>query len=423
MLSGNTREQILVQQQNLFFNFYDFSLISNQGFLPSKPPLISLPESSELNIRLNEIIKNLPILLRDKKLRSVIDQLDLTFHDEMVSLEKDNKKQINIALLTLISIAQGYIWEDNDHPQNKIPSVISKNIYHLCKSQQRYPTLTYSDYVLHNWRLIDNKKEISLDNIEPIVTFTGTKDEAWFIKIHVVIESVCSKAILAATQATQLTRELCKNPSKKNSETDKQLILLLSTIEKSIKDAISVLQKMKDNCDPDYFFYHLRPFLSGWEKVKTNSENQSITGVQLEGINTSDKITTHSYKGPSGAQSSIIPALDAFLGIQHEINGMFRTLLEFQEYMPKKHSAFIKLLSKSKISDIAASTESEALKQARKDAIHQVELFRCHHIGLVHQFIFKPAEKIGLKSSDITGTGGTPINHYLGERYLSTKRM
>lgn len=323
-------------------------------------------------------------------------------------------------MLTLLMIAQAYLWE-NSEAKNVLPAVIAKNLYQISRTQQRFPTLTYADYVLHNWRFIDDKKDIALDNIEPLYTFTDSKDEAWFIKIHVVIESVCSKALLAMCKAFSLIQAMKKDNEKFNDVNETQLAVLLNTMASSLQEANTILQKMKDGCDPQYFFSKLRIYLGGWEKIKiTSKDDKEEIGVKFEGVESKDKSITHSYKGPSGAQSSIVPALDAFFGIEHDINGMFKTLLDFQEYMPRKHCGFINFLSKSKLTHLIEETNSDKINDARTKAVHQLELFRAHHIGLVHQYIFNPAAKIGINKQAITGTGGAPINEYLGDRYTST---
>jgi indoleamine 2,3-dioxygenase len=48
-----------------------------------------------------------------------------------------------------------------------------------------------------------------------------------------------------------------------------------------------------------------------------------------------------SFRGETGAQSSIIPALDAALGIAHAEDMLHRYLKEMRHYMPPKHRGFI----------------------------------------------------------------------------------
>lgn len=407
--------------------FFKSDFISKRGFLPGKDPLEQLPPISEFNNRLNSIAKNIPILLENKKLREEVDKLNVDFVGEnsTVAIEKGNKQQQNIAILTLAMIAQSYIFENKDDLRNIIPNAIAKNLYHICRNQQRFPTLTYADYILHNFRLKDPHKKITLDNIEPLLTFTNSKDEAWFIKIHVAIEAIGSKAMIAAYKAHDLAHKMKKNIDLdiNNSETENQLTELLNTITDSFKEISHVLSIMKKECDPQYFFFILRSYVGGWENVKKMSnENKEEIGVKFEGVGSADKVAMHSYRGPTGGQSSLIPALDALLGIQHEINGMYRTLLEFHQYMPKKHSAFVNFLSNSKVNNVVDASSLSALKDARDNAQKQLELFRLHHLGTVHQFISAPAKTIGIKEDEITGTGGAPIKDYLHERYINTKK-
>jgi hypothetical protein len=53
--------------------------------------------------------------------------------------------------------------------------------------------------------------------------------------------------------------------------------------------------------------------------------------------------TTHVH---TQAQSSIIPAFDAFLGVQHEMDTMREYLVEMRRYMPQPHVAFIERLER-----------------------------------------------------------------------------
>ncbi|MDX1902334.1 MAG: hypothetical protein SFW66_10115 [Gammaproteobacteria bacterium] len=420
-------ERILFSKQDRFFQ-HPVSFISDRGFLPGKDPLQQLPSLSVFNDQLNEIANNIPALLEKRLLRTTIDNLNEEYkQDTQVALEMSpqKKKQQHVAIVILLMLAQAYIWEDKDHPMNTLPPILSKNLYAFCRSQQRLPTITYRDYILRNWRRIDCEKPISLDNIKPLFTFTTSADEAWFIKIHVVIESICSQAMIAACKAHSLTHEMMKHPSNDPmmyEENEKKLVSLLNTISTSLEEAMSVLKRMTEQCQPDYFFFTLRHYLGGWEKIKSkDAAGIEQTGIQFADIETKDTVF-HSYRGPSGAQSSIIPALDALLGVEQNIDGMYKTLLEFQEYMPKKHNALIGYLSTSKVREVVQTSHSPLLKEALDQAERRIKAFRGIHMGIVHNFIMKPAESIGIPSDQITGTGGAPIGEYLGERYANTCR-
>ncbi len=398
-----------------FLNTEQCTISKRNGFLPTAAPLTELPAASDLNIQLNQIAKNLPELLKKKILRATVNKLNTIFPDPIILLENDHQPQKRIAILLLTMLAQSYVWEDFENPSTIIPAVIAKPLYQFCKQEQRFPTLTYADYILYNWRLRNSHQGIVPENIEPIFTFTGTKDEAWFIKIHVAIEAAASAALEPAFNAYLLANTIGSVDKGK----EKELILLFEKIQTSLEATTIVLKRMYEQCQPDYFWNTLRLYLNGWEKVK--SPTTAEVGVRFEGVATKDKLPSHSYKGSSGAQSSIIPALDAALGVKHEMNGMFKTLQEFKSYMPTEHQILISVLSRGKIHAVVQRSESTELFSAWEKAVKQITLFRGGHMGLVVNYLHSPAAKTGIKPDEIVGTGGTPITEYLGSRHQTTQ--
>lgn len=359
------------------------------GFLPTQDPLQTLPENYELHKKLNHLARNIPQLLAKKQLRAEIDALNQAFKEETLLLQCQKEK--NIALLILTMLAQAYIWEDRLKPAKVIPKVIANNLEILCQPQKRFPILTYSDYVLNNWYRVNPELGITLDNIEPIITLTGTKDEKWFIKIHIAIEATCAPALHAIHQMYRAPEQAIEH---------------LNTIATTLDEAGKILVRMKEQCDPSIFYNELRFLLNGWD-------NQ--LGIQFEG----NLNAPRQYKGPSGAQSSILPALDEGLGIVHKQDAMFHHLLAFREYMPLPHQIFIKWLKANNEKFIASSTNYAALEKA----IAAVKRFRfAHRYAMVGRFIEKPAAKQGVDLGTITGTGGTtPASVYLDNRLESTQ--
>jgi len=411
---------------------FSFAIDAERGFLPKQNPLIELPPNAEWNRKFNQLAKNIPQLLKEKKLRIVVDALNQEFEAAVINgrsaqVTVENLAQKNAALLMLLMIAQAYLWEDaNNKPRNMLPAVLAKNIYPLCKMQQRYPTLTYADYVLNNWRLKDQTKKITLDNIEPLFTFTGSLDEAWFIKIHVAIEAVFAKALDAAQRACALAddmvlREKMALAPQQKDEDEEVLTEFLTQINHSLAAATKLLQGMKTGCDPHYFWHTLRSHFNGWEKISVKVGDKEETGVRFSGVDAESKIPAHRYIGASGAQSSSIPALDRALGVKHEMNNMFQTAQSFEHYMPLEHRAFIMSLQQNKIRKIVAASDSPKLIVALEDAVTMLQMFReGHRGGLVKRYIFDPAEEQGISREQITGTGGT-VEEYLQTRSYNTK--
>lgn len=410
---------------------FSFAIDADRGFLPKQNPLIELSDS-EWNQKFNQLAKNIPQLLKEKKLRIVVDALNKKYetavaNQKPANIMVENLAQKNAALLILLMIAQAYLWEDaSNKPLNTIPAVLTKNIYPLCKMQQRYPTLTYADYVLNNWRLKDNTKKITLDNIEPLFTFTGSSDEAWFIKIHVAIEAVFAKALDAAQRACALADNmlLCETMAlapQQRGDDEEALTELLTQINHSLAEATKLLQQMKTGCDPHYFWHTLRAHLNGWEKIKIKTGDAEEVGVRFASIDAESKMPAHRYIGASGAQSSSLPALDRALGVKHEMNNMFQAAQSFEHYMPLEHRAFIMSLQQNKIRKVVATSDSPRLVAALEDAVTMLQMFReGHRGGLVKRYIFDPAEEQGILRDNITGTGGT-VEEYLQSRSYNTR--
>lgn len=391
----------------------------NRGFLFPNNSLEHFPLVSEFNEKLFAIVKNLSDLVNHHQLRNEIDQLNTEYFSTLLAFEKEKPDQIKTVLFVLLMLAQAYIWENPEKPANKLPAVLAKNIYKLCKSQQRFPVLTYADYILSNWKLKNPDKKISLDNVEPLLTFTGTVDEAWFIKIHVVIEAACAPVLYAVSNAWSLAEGIKEGRFASNKHNENVFFAWLSKISPALREAIELLKRMKENCRPDYFWSMLRPLLHGWEQVKVKQQDGEEIGVRLEGVGTGDKI--YSYKGMSGAQSSVIPALDAALGIEHEIDDMYKGLLMFQQYMPREHQLFIHLLHNNSIINMIKDSHSVDLHNTWEQAVKTLKLFRLAHFGLVERYIHKPAVSQGMSASQLIGTGGSSVTDYLGTRLDSTR--
>jgi hypothetical protein len=67
-------------------------------------------------------------------------------------------------------------------PPTHLPPQISIPWTEICEVLQRPAVLSYSAYVLYNWRKIDNSRPISLENISPLHTFLGVVSEIGILK-------------------------------------------------------------------------------------------------------------------------------------------------------------------------------------------------------------------------------------------------
>lgn len=382
------------------------------GFLPKTFPRSTLidTEPKSLNAHINRIAHELPMLLKEGKLLDEITTLDVKFSQNLIKIADAEDKATAILMLTMIS--QAYIFNDPKNPQKSLPSVLSKNLIKLCEDRNIH-IITYDDYILHNFTLLDKKKGFSLENIEPLFTFTDSSHEKGFIKIHVAIEAACSKALDLIREIAVLKQLKNDDPSQAQ-RIDKQTLVCLQEIAQALKASGTLLQTMYSQCDSNFFTNNLRPYVTGWGVVSNLSADGKIqSGVKLTLEEDSEKL--YAYQGPSGAQSSILPAFDAFLDVHHEPG---TPVHNFQAYMPQKDRAFIQDAAKAGIKNLhnnhegsSLVTEDADVKKAYETAIGRLAAFRKLHKNIVHHYL--GIEK-HVAHSDVKGTGGTNPITFLG---------
>lgn len=119
------------------------------------------------------------------------------------------------------------------------------------------------------------------------------------------------------------------------------------------------------------------------------------------------------------AQSSIIPCLDAFLGITHELDHMREYLIEMRDYMPAPHQAFLHELEALSPPVRLVLKEDQDLTQAYDSAVRALARFRSQHLGYADKYIRQPARQE--KKEEEVGTGGTDFMVYLAKHCRETK--
>lgn len=343
------------------------------GFLILNPWQLSF--ASPLAQSLSNLAKNIPALLQAKQLRAEVNALN---PQAPLAITTEEQPRMRVILLML---AQAYVWQEVQETTVNLPAILADNILLLCQNEHP-PVLTYAEYILNNWELCDPDLPITLNNVRPIFTFTGSLDEAWFIKIHVVFEAQCAAAITAALQIGSM-------------QDNGRRVEYLKQITVAMQQAIATLNRLNEHCRPDYFFNVLRPYLNGWKNVALASQ------IYSDGV------------GPSGAQSSVLPALDAILGIEHSNQKIITMADKLFQYMPAAERNLILQMRQNSIKDIIKHSAIPDLKTAWQQAVSVVGEFRLQHIQLAAKYT----------AGAMTGTGGTPMGAYLGGRYRATQAV
>ena len=375
-------------------------------FFPKTPPIRYYKTKSKSLLNLTNIASELPKLLLTNKVQTTINNLKKDDFSVDLLINKENEKEINLAMAHLSFIAHAFIW-GGKKPEKILPEVVSDPWVKLSKYLGRPPILSYASYCLDNWYKINDDKPIALDNVALINNFLGGVDEDWFVTIHVCIEDAASEAIDSAYKLSKLDE---------NSKTD-EFLLNLNRINNSLKKVNEIFSKMPEKCDPYIYYHRVRPYIFGTKynpdlKKGLIYENQYNNKPQF-------------FRGETGAQSSIIPFLDGALGIEHTNDNLRHYLNEMRDYMPPDHR---KMIEDVEVSSNAKELiyRSKKLIQKYNSCLEEIRKFRAQHLEYAATYIHKQAQvsnSFGSGGSTVRGTGGTPFMKYLKKHRDETNQQ
>ena len=366
------------------------------GFLPDTEPLYHIDCSNVDVAKLKDLSLAIPKLLLTNKIRSQVDKLPSSFFSHDLSIYKEEElRSLNVQFSFL---AHAYVWGDLN-PSKILPACLAKPWVKISEMLGRPAVLSYASYCLDNWHKIDSDEPVSLDNVALNYNFLGGIDEDWFVTIHVCIED---KAKLAITSALNLALAFEEN------KVNKDLVLKdLSNVKESMMEVNHIFRKMPEKCDPYIYYHRVRPYIFGWKN------NPDLP----EGLIYEDCFDNQPqlFRGETGAQSSIVPTLDALFNVVHERDELREYLDEMRLYMPPGHRELIEYVEKhSKLKEFI--NENEDLKQIYDECLQEVSIFRTQHLQYAADYIHSQNTKstlFGSGGSKVRGTGGTPFMKYL----------
>src|SRR5207249_7739903 len=86
----------------------------------------------------------------------------------------------------------------------------------------------------------------------------------------------------------------------------------LAEVEASIALMYASLKRMPEWCDPYMYYHRVRPYIHGWKNHPDLPHGVIYEGVEAYGHQ------PQQFRGETGAQSAIVPSLDAMLGVRHK---------------------------------------------------------------------------------------------------------
>jgi indoleamine 2,3-dioxygenase len=359
-----------------------------RGFLPSQAPLTRLPKAFDA---WENAAVGLPKLLASDHLRRSLEDLP-PFPFDRIANDRERER----AMTLLSYLGHAYVWR-GERPAEVLPKVLAIPWHAVAESLGRPPVLSYSSYALHNFLCFDPKREIECGNIALIQNFFGGIDEEWFILIHVDIERKAAPGVavlhdcLDAAEAAEA----------------EHLEGLLATVQASIESMYATLKRMPEWCDPYIYYQRVRPYIHGWKNHPDLPRGVVYEGVEVYGGQ------PQQFRGETGAQSAIVPSLDAMLGVQHKEDMLRLYLMEMRTYMPPDHRAFIESLEmRGSVREFVQRCGRAPLTELYNACLEGMERFRSLHLEYAARYIFRQAQTDD-KNPHAVGTGGTPFMPYL----------
>lgn len=366
------------------------------GFLMSPDPISNLTKAQTglphyVTIELDEVAQKLPCLISSGEIRKELKEMQT--HDMSVLRKLEDFRIVERAFQIYAHLANAYVWCEEENPTDHIPEGVAVPLVELSKIVDRPPIIPYASTALCNFERIDPEGEVIVDNLRCIQKLVDIQDESWFHLIHVEIESHAGGAIQACVKATQAIE--MNDIATAESE--------FAKIPKAFDKMIATFKRMFEKCNPDIYFNTLRPYLFGFTDIVYNRV-QEFNGIP------------QTYRGESGAQSSVIPAIKAFLGLQHEKGGLTEHLEIMKAYMPKPHRALLNSIDQQKIRTFIVTKNNGQLTDAYNACLESVFEFRSLHLKMAHAYV---AQKV----TNPIGTGGTEFMHWLKQLRDETEKQ
>ena len=306
------------------------------------------------------------------------------------------EEEVRTAMVHYSFLVQAYVWGEATAPAH-LPANLARPIVAIADRLGQAPLLPYSAYVLDNWYRLDKAGPVDLSNIAMFQNFLGGDDENWFVLVHVAIEAEAGVLLDNAARLVTIARQ-------GDAEEAERLLVEMDAAWERIYGHFA---RMPERCDPYIYFHRVRPYIHGWANNPALGEGLIYEGVdRFQG-------RAQAYRGQTGSQSSIVPAMDALFQVGHSDDPLKSFLTELHQYRPVPHRRFIEdLAAQSTLRDFVAAERSPSLKDAFNRCVEQVARFRTRHLEYAASYINKQAGSIPGNDPDV-GTGGTPFMKYL----------
>jgi indoleamine 2,3-dioxygenase len=355
-------------------------LFTTRGFLPAVDPAQAFAPGSELSA-LDEIGRNLPDLLEDPGFRQYVRGLRIPEWPED-RLREETLPELRLYYVRLGFLASAYVNQISEPRADTLPHNLAVPLCKACALLERPPILSYDGYALFNWKRLDANGPIALGNIDTLQDFVHLYDEHWFILVHVEIEAIGAQVLSGMDRAARAVQS--SNPD--------GVSLALGEIASAVQRQVAVLRRIPEKMDPALYYRTFRPYIRFFENVV------------YEGM----ARTPMNFRGETGAQSSLMPSLIAFMKIPHRQSVLTDHLADMRRFMPLEHRQLIAEL------EALPSMRDLADPQAYNEILEAMATFREVHYTWAQEYVNRWV-------ADPRGTGGTPYMEWLRQLIDETR--
>jgi indoleamine 2,3-dioxygenase len=358
-------------------SFMMLTQFSHRGFLPEPDPVVEFSTVSEFSA-LDSLGRDLPSLLQDKGFRALARGLAIpALPPGSVALE-----ELRLYYVRLGFLASAYVNQVGQDPATILPRNLAVPLCDVCSRLGRPPILSYDGYALFNWKRFDPAGPIALGNIDTIQNFVHLYDEHWFILVHVEIEALAAATLQAIDHAERALA----------SDDHEGLNDAVAALARTLWAQVETLRRIPEKMDPALYYKTFRPYIRFFEKVV-------YEGVDASPLN---------FRGETGAQSSVIPTIVAFLKIPHRSSMLTDHLADMRRFMPTEHRAAIEHV------EALPPIKEKVAREPFNDALEALVAFRDTHLQFAVRYI-------AAHERDPRGTGGTPYMSWLGQLIDETR--
>lgn len=333
-------------------------------------------------------------LLTTGRVRHWLDQLaDPTLEDWA---REAPEEEVRTAMVHYSFLVQAYVWGEPSPPPY-LPANLGRPMVAVADRLGQAPLLPYSGYVLDNWYRLDKGGPVDLSNVAMHQNFLGGVDENWFVLVHVAIEAEAGVLLDNAAWLVAVAQQGDATEAER----------LLAEMDAAWERIYGHFARMPEQCDPYIYFNRVRPYIHGWANNPALGEGLVYEGVdRFEG-------RPQAYRGQTGSQSSIVPAMDALFQVGHSDDPLKHFLTELHRYRPVPHRRFIEdLAARSTLREFVSAAAEPSLTAAFNTCLEQAARFRTRHLEYAASYINKQAGSIAGNDPEV-GTGGTPFMKYL----------